>query len=89
MHSEAQRSTGLLIRRALSAVLFIVAAASAKGESPVDVTRERIILGFEEQELSQSDEVSREEKPGRESWFYLLEQPEGFDFAARFQAGEI
>jgi hypothetical protein len=26
-----------------------------------------------------------EEKPGRESWFYLLEQPEGFDFAARFE----
>ena len=42
-------------------------------------------MGFEKKELSQGDEVSREEKPGRESWFYLLEQPEGFDFAARFE----
>ena len=85
MHSESRRSTGLLIQRALSAVLFILAAASARADSPGDVTRERIILGFEEQELSQSDEVSREVEPGPESWFYLLEQPEGFDFAARFE----
>ncbi|MHC4403379.1 MAG: hypothetical protein ACYTG0_27285 [Planctomycetota bacterium] len=35
--------------------------------------------------MTRGDDVSREEKPGRESWFYLLEQPEGFDFAARFE----
>jgi hypothetical protein len=46
---------------------------------------EKLILGFEEAELGRGAYVSREEKPGRESWFYLLEQPKGFDFAARFE----
>jgi len=46
---------------------------------------EKLILGFEQTELSRGAYVSREEKPGRESWFYLLERSEGFDFAARFE----
>jgi hypothetical protein len=46
---------------------------------------QKLILGFEEAELSRGAYISRQEKPGRESWFYLLEQPEGFNFAARFE----
>ncbi|MCK4293864.1 MAG: exo-alpha-sialidase [Planctomycetes bacterium] len=46
---------------------------------------QKLIVGFEQAELSRGAHISREEKPGRESWFYLLEQPEGFDFAARFE----
>jgi hypothetical protein len=60
-------------------------AASVEAGSSSELTKEKTILGFEEKELSQSDEVSREEKPGPESWFYLLGQPEGFEFAARFE----
>ena len=82
MHPDLPRSIGLLIRRTLPAVVFVLAAASVEAGSSGE---EKIILGFEEKELSQNDEVSREEKPGRESWFYLLEQPQGFDFAARFE----
>jgi hypothetical protein len=33
---------------------------------------QKLILGFEEAELSRGAHISREEKPGRESWFYLL-----------------
>jgi len=46
---------------------------------------QKLILGFEETELSRGAHISREEKPGRQSWFYLLERPEGFDFAPRFE----
>ena len=46
---------------------------------------QKLILGFEETELSRGAHISRQEKPGRQSWFYLLERPEGFDFAARFE----
>ena len=46
---------------------------------------EKLIVGFEQEELSRGSYISRQEKPGRESWFYLLERPEGFDFAARFE----
>jgi hypothetical protein len=46
---------------------------------------EKLILGFEQEELSQGEYISHQEKPGRQSWFYLLERPEGFDFAARFE----
>ena len=69
----------------MPAVLLVLAATAAEAGSFDETTSETVILGFEEKELSQSDEVSREEKPGRENWFYLLEQPEGFDFAARFE----
>ena len=69
-------------------VLIMATVAISRGATAVEAsepTEERTILGFEQKELSRSDEVSREEKPGRESWFYLLEQPEGFGFAARFE----
>jgi hypothetical protein len=46
---------------------------------------QKLILGFEEAELSRGAHISRQEKPGRQSWFYLLERPEGFDFVARFE----
>ncbi|KPK39599.1 MAG: hypothetical protein AMJ65_11320, partial [Phycisphaerae bacterium SG8_4] len=46
---------------------------------------EKLILGFELAELSRSAEISRQEKSGRDSWFYLLDRSEGFDFAARFE----
>ena len=46
---------------------------------------EKLILGFERAELSRGAEISRREKSGRDSWFYLLDRPEGFDFAARFE----
>ncbi len=46
---------------------------------------EKLILGFELAELSRGAEISRQEKSGRDSWFYLLDRPGGFDFAARFE----
>ncbi|TKJ38149.1 MAG: hypothetical protein CEE38_05165 [Planctomycetes bacterium B3_Pla] len=46
---------------------------------------EKLILGFERQELNRGTQIARQEKPGRDSWFYLLERSEGFDFAARFE----
>ncbi len=46
---------------------------------------QKLILGFEEAELSRGAYISWQEKPGRQSWFYLLKHPEGFDFAARFE----
>jgi len=46
---------------------------------------EKLILGFEQAELSRGAEISRQEKSGRDSWFYLLDRPEGFDFTARFE----
>jgi hypothetical protein len=61
--------------------LFHATASLAVSSGP----GEKLILGFEQAELSQGAYISREEKPGRESWFYLLEQAEGFDFAARFE----
>ena len=50
---------------------------------------EKLILGFEKDELSRTKWTLRKEV--RETgWFYLLDRPEGFDFAARFEApGEI
>lgn len=70
---------------ALLLVLFAEMAGVAEAGSPSEAQAERLILGFEKAELGRRDAVSREEKPGRESWFYLIEQPEGFDFAARFE----
>lgn len=50
---------------------------------------QRLILGFEKEELLKTEWVSREEKPGK-SWFYFLDRPKGFDFVARFEApGQI
>ena len=47
--------------------------------------KEKLILGFEQAELGRGEYISRQEKPGRQSWFYLLEHPKGLDFAARFE----
>jgi len=69
----------------IPAVVLCLAATAVQAGSSGEITEEKVILGFEEKELGRSDEVSREEKPGRESWFYLLEQPKGSDFAARFE----
>ena len=85
MHADLSQSIGLVIRRALPAVVFVLATAAVNIGSSGEFTDEKIILGFEEHELGQNDDVSRQEQPGRESWFYLLEQPQGFDFAARFE----
>ena len=85
MHAESLPSIGLLIRRLLPVVACVLVTVAVETGSSSELSTEKTILGFEEKELSRSDEVSREEKPGRESWFYLLEQPEGFDFAARFE----
>jgi hypothetical protein len=69
-----------------AALLLLVAPTAVNAASPPEPAGERVILGFEEAEFGQGDDVSREEKPGRESWFYLLEQDDGFDFAARFES---
>jgi len=63
--------------------MFFLHSPCAWSDSPNQA--QKLIVGFEQAELSQGAHISREEKPGRESWFYLLEQPEGFDFAARFE----
>ena len=72
----------VLVLFAQIAMFFLRApAALAVSSRPA----EKLVLGFEQAELSQGAYISREEKPGRESWFYLLDQPDGFDFAARFE----
>ena len=73
--------TMLMLFAQVAMFLLHAPAALAVSSGPA----EKLILGFEQAELSQGAYISREEKPGRESWFYLLEQPEGFDFAARFE----
>jgi hypothetical protein len=56
-----------------------------RAQSALSNRTEKLILGFEQEELGRGAHISQEEKPGRESWFYLLERPEGIDFAARFE----
>jgi hypothetical protein len=46
---------------------------------------EKLILGFEKAELGRSPLVAPEVRRGRDCWFYLLERPDGVDFAARFE----
>ena len=67
----------------IQAGIFFLHAPCAR--SALSNQAQKLILGFEEAELSRGAHISREEKPGRQSWFYLLERPEGFDFAARFE----
>ena len=85
MYNNLRFVTDLLVWLAVPVVLLVVAAGAVEAGTPDEFPAERLILGFEKAELGRGDVVSREEKPGRESWFYLLEQPEGFDFAARFE----
>lgn len=66
-------------------VLLAAAASGAAADSPRRARPQRLILGFEHAGLARGGDVSREEQPGRESWFYLLDRPKGFDFAARFE----
>jgi len=66
-------------------ILLAVMSSWAEADSPSGRPAEKLILGFEGAELACGSEVSREEKPGRDSWFYLLDQAKGFDFAARFE----
>lgn len=56
------------------------AASPAAGQDA-----QKLILGFEKDELLRTECTSQEVKTGKETWFYLLDQPEGFDFAARFE----
>ncbi len=61
------------------------AEALMKRRPDISYQAEKLIVGFEQEELSRGAHISRQEKAGRESWFFLLERPEGFDFAARFE----
>jgi hypothetical protein len=63
-------------------MLFLHSPWALPASSNLD---QKLILGFEKSELSRGAYISQEEKPGRQSWFYLLGHPEGFDFAARFE----
>ena len=82
MTGSLKTRTVLLILLIQAGILFlhVPGAWSALSAQP-----EKLILGFEQAELSRGAYISRQEKPGRESWFYLLEHPEGYDFAARFE----
>ena len=55
--------------------IFLLYAGFTSGVSSQPA--EKLILGFEETELKKGAYISTEEKAGRESWFYLLEQSEG------------
>ena len=75
--------------RTLIVILFIQAGILflhlPRAQSALSNQAEKLIVGFEQAELGRGAHISRQEKPGRQSWFYLLERPEGFDFAARFE----
>ena len=73
----------------LSVALLVLCSVAAVAPA-ADPAKTRLILGFEKAELSRGLPVSYEEKPGRDHWFFLLDRPEGFDFAARFEwPGEV
>ncbi|MBL7189009.1 MAG: hypothetical protein ISS70_22005 [Phycisphaerae bacterium] len=73
--------TVLILFAQIAMFLLHSPAALAVSSRPA----EKLIMGFEQAELSRGAYISREEKPGHDSWFYLLEQSEGLDFAARFE----
>ncbi len=81
--------TGMSKIRTIMLILFVQTSMfflqAPRAQSALSNREEKLILGFEQAELGRGTHISREEKPGRESWFYLLERPEGFDFAARFE----
>jgi len=74
--------TAALVLFVHAGILFLHAPRTCSASSS---SAEKLILGFEQAELSRGAEISRQEKSGRDSWFYLLGRPEGFDFAARFE----
>jgi hypothetical protein len=64
MHAELLRSIGLVVRRLLPVVACVLVTVAVETGSSSELSTEKTILGFEEKELSRSDEVSR----GREAW---------------------
>ena len=81
--------TGMSKTQTIMFILFVQTSMfflqAPHAQSALSNRTEKLIVGFEQAELDLGTHISREEKPGRESWFYLLERPEGFDFAARFE----
>ena len=78
------------VRALLRAFLLIQATLAAAGDVSLAAEArtgptEKLILGFENGELGRTQFVGREVKRGRDSWFYLIERPGGFDFSARFE----
>ncbi len=82
MTRTSKTRTAILILFIQAGIFFLHAPRARSAEA---LQAEKLIVGFEQAELSRGAHISREEKPGPESWFYLLERPEGFDFAARFE----
>jgi hypothetical protein len=79
----------VVLPRVLNVALLVLCSVVAVA-AETDVAEPKLILGFEKAELSRGLPVSYEEKPGRDHWFFLLDRPEGFDFAARFEwPGEV
>ncbi len=70
----------VLILVVLTGVLFLQTPLARAASRPA----EKLILGFEKEELIVGEEIAYDENPSR-CWFYLLEGTEGFDFAARFE----
>ncbi len=68
----------------LIAVILILGSGGSTG-APNDSADRKLVLGFEKEELVRLPDVVRGVKPGRESWFFLIELEDGFDFAARFE----
>ena len=85
MPGKTRLLNGPMAKLHVPVILLAVMSSWAEADSPPGKPAEKLILGFERAELARGSDVSREEKPGRDSWFYLLEQAKGFDFAARFE----
>lgn len=79
-----------IMHKSLRAIVLVPAALVAIGgicwaAGATSGPAEKLLLGFEEDELAATHFVGREVKKGRESWFYLIDKPGGFDFSARFE----
>lgn len=85
MYGILRLLTCRVVRLVVLVALPAVAPVAAQPSPPGGAGARKLILGFEKAELARGPAISREEKPGRESWFYLLDRPAGFDFAARFE----
>ena len=73
------------VRRGGWAILVAGILVLGSGGDEKDSLGRKLILGFEKEELVRLPEVVRGVKPGRDSWFFLIELDDGFDFAARFE----
>jgi len=76
---------GALAGAILLAALPAAELGSQEATAPERAVIEKLILGFEKEQLARGQWIAPEVKTGRDCWFYLLDQPEGFDFAARFE----